>query len=70
MRPWSGLIDKNSEPASAVIIATSPAVMNACTRARRRNGVITLTAGVARARLGALAGARSLVIAPLAHGAC
>jgi len=38
LRAASGLIEKNSDPASDTIIATSPAVIKACVRASRLKG--------------------------------
>jgi hypothetical protein len=37
-RAASGLIERNNESASATVIAASPAVINACVRAKLKNG--------------------------------
>ena len=45
LRAASGLIEKNSDPASDTTMATSPAVINACVRASRLNGDSVIPAG-------------------------
>ena len=48
LRAASGLIEKNSEPASETTIATSPAVISAWVRASLLNGDTTTTGGLPR----------------------
>src|SRR3954453_11228798 len=45
LRAASGLIEKNSDPASDTTIATSPAVINACVLARRLKGDTYMAGG-------------------------